>query len=110
MGYVLLIKNENENSYIDKIFLSAEEAFTFAKLHSIPEGSYQIVTEQEFNNYMQSQQHQQSGYRQTVDVDIIDEEEPQQPPRPIIRNYSPRFIRPVFVGSNKKDRREKNGF
>jgi hypothetical protein len=109
MGFVLLIRDEAGNvTYLSKLFSSEAECFEFVKSHSI--NDYEIVTQSEFESYLQQSQQKQQGYRQTVDVDIIDEEEPQRPSRPIIRNYSPRFIRPVFVGSNKKDRREKNGF
>jgi hypothetical protein len=100
MGYVLLVRDETgAPSYINKVFATPEECFAFAKTHNIREGNYEIVTQEEFQAYMQSeqqsQQRYQRGYQQHVSI-IDDQREPEpEPRRPIpvmLKNYHPQFI------------------
>jgi hypothetical protein len=114
MGFVLLFRNENgQVEYFNKIFSSEAEAFEFTRVHRITD--YEILSEQEFQAWIQSQQQsssqqqRRSGYQQHVNavVDETEEEPRQMSPRPVfVRNYRPAFI--SFPSVKKKNRRWKN--
>jgi hypothetical protein len=111
MSYILLVRDENgQASWINKVFETPEQCFEFAKLHNISQENYQIVTEQEFQQYLAEQQvqqgqqggyRQQGGYQQHVHI-IEDQREVEQEPGPqrpvMIRNYRPAFITFKTVG------------
>lgn len=107
MAYVLLIRDEAGNvTYLNKLFDNENSAFEFTRVHRITD--YEIVSEQEFQSWMQSQQQgssqqQRSGYQQHVE--IIDDQRQEQPaprPRPVVATFKPMMFRPEFVGRKKK--------
>jgi len=93
MSFVLLFRNEEGKiEYFNKLFSSEAECFEFTRVHRITD--YEILSEQEFQAWIQSQQ-QRSGYQQRVSA-VSDEREPEREPRrqiPIMmRNYRPAFV------------------
>ena len=112
MGYVILIREaDGSTSYINKIFSSEAEAYTFVKSHSSGIADYTIATEEEFRDFLQSQQQskqQRGGYQQNIT--IIDDQREEEPEtqfrsKPLILNYQPKFVRPAFAGYKKINRR-----
>lgn len=97
MGYILLLKQGNDISYIQQPFSSETEAFAFAKRNGFSESNYEIVPEEEFAAYVQSQQQPQ---QQPEHIPVT---QVQQQPRPaMLTNYRPHFATFQFIGRKKR--------
>jgi hypothetical protein len=94
----------NPPSVIERHFYTREEAYTFAKIIHLANDEFEIVTEQEVQEYMQEQELFDMGFQQENDLGAYTE---RLPHRGIVSRYHPGFVRvqtvrPNFVNSRKK--------
>lgn len=103
-GYVLLFRDEQGNvQYFNKLFSSEAEAFEFVKLHRIHD--YEIVTQEELQQFVQEQQLQLQQYEEQT------QQQYQQPRHQMgyksNRGFHPAFVQnrtfhPVFIGRKRR--------